>query len=86
MLDTKLKNNKKIRKIAIVGILLFVTIVNIFFFPAIGNKAKEEYENEIASTREVDESVMRALYQGALLLYYEQMMQQVEERLAAINC
>ena len=78
MLDTKLKNNKRVRKIAIVGIILLVTIVNLFFFPSIGDAAVKEYEEKIENMREVDTSVMRALYQGALVLYYEQAMQQAD--------
>ena len=85
MLDTKLKNSKRVRKIVTVLILLLVTVVNLFFFPSIGDVAMKEYEKEIENTREVDNYVMRALYQGALLLYYEQAMQQAETVLTPVE-
>ena len=84
-MDTKLKNNKRMRKIAVVLILLLVTITNIFFFPSIGDAAMREYEKEMENTKEVDEFVIRALYQGALLLYYEQAMQQAETVLTPVE-
>lgn len=85
MLDTKLKNNKRIRRMIVVLALLLVTVVNIFFFPSIGDAAMREYEEDVADMKEVDTSVMRALYQGALVLYYEQSMQAAETVLTPVE-
>lgn len=84
-MDTKLKNNKKIRKMIVALVLFMVTVINIFFFPSIGDAAMREYENDMADTKEVDTSVMRALYQGALVLYYEQSMQEAETVLTPVE-
>lgn len=84
-MDTKLKNNKKIRMIITVVVLLVVTIANVFYFPVIGNQASSRYSEETADQKEINEDLFRALYQGTLVMYYEQTLQTSEEAIEPLE-
>lgn len=77
-MDTKLKNNKKMRRIITISVLLLVTVVNVLCFPYIGREAAEQYSEEVVNQRRVNMEALQALYEGALVMYYEQTMQTSE--------
>lgn len=76
---TKLKSSKKIRLIVTICALLVMTIANVIYFPVIGNQASSEYSEEMTGQKEINTDMMQALYQGALVMYYEQTLQTSEE-------
>ena len=78
-MDTKLKSSKKIRIIITIGALLVMTIANVIYFPVIGNRASSEYSEQMTEQKEINTDLMQALYQGALVMYYEQTLQSSEE-------
>ena len=78
-MDTKLKSSKKIRIIITICALLVMTIANVIYFPVIGNRASSEYSEQMTEQKEINTDLMQALYQGALVMYYEQTLQSSEE-------
>lgn len=76
MLDTKLKNNHKVRiSLSIVGILL-VTILTMCFFPAIHQEAQSKLEKrketaEVQDEEYINQDLLRELYRGCYVLYKE---------------
>ncbi len=78
-MDTKLKNSKKTRIIITICALLVLTIANVLYFPVIGNRASSQYSEEVVDQKEINTDLMQALYQGALVMYYEQTVQTSEE-------
>lgn len=75
MLDTKLKNMKKIRSIITIAVLLVVTIGNVLYFSVVGDLAKEKYDTDMETAQEMNTDILRSLYQGALVMYYEQTLE-----------
>lgn len=78
MLDTKLKNTKKIRNIIVITVLLAAAIVNTAYFSIIGDSAREKYEADIEESQELNSDILRAAYHGALVMYYEQTLENSE--------
>ena len=72
MLDTKLKNKKRIRKIIITIVFVVALLGNILYFPLVCDEAKEKYEADMAETQEINTDLLRSLYHGMLVMYYEQ--------------
>lgn len=84
-MDTKLKNNHKLRICVTVLAILLLTIITMCFFPWIGNMAEEKLEENAAHTESaqaLDTGLLENLYAGSYVLYME-MMQQEEEITAA---
>ena len=84
-MDTKLKNSKKIRSLLTVIMLLVVTFVNLCWFTSIAEHATNEYSEESVKQREVNTEVLQSLYQGALVMYYEQALQTSETTIEPID-
>lgn len=75
-MDTKLKNNKKVRVLITIIVLLLLTGVNLIFFPVINDRAKSETLNETDMSGEkylVNSEMLETLYNGCYILYYEHM-------------
>ena len=84
-MDTKLKNSKKTRIIITVCALFVLTIANVLYFPVIGNQASSQYSEEVVDQKEINTGLMQALYQGALVMYYEQTLQTSEEMIEPLE-
>ena len=85
MLDTKLKNSKKIRLVITICALLVLTIANVLYFPVIGEQASSQYSEEVTDQREINIDLLQALYKGALVMYYEQALQTSEEMIEPLE-
>ena len=84
-MDTKLKNSKKIRLIITICVLLVLTIANVLYFPQIGSQASERYSEEMTESKEINTDLIQALYQGALVMYYEQTLQSTEDTIEPLE-
>ena len=84
-MDTKLKNSKKIRLIITICALLVLTIANVLYFPQIGSQASERYSEEMTESKEINTDLIQALYQGALVMYYEQTLQSTEDTIEPLE-
>ena len=78
-MDIKLKSSHKKRSLMGAAAVLAVTILSLFLFPLIGDRAEQEYERR-TEEREFENSVglggidfelMDALRKGSYVLYYE---------------
>lgn len=85
MLDTKLKNTKKIRNIIIITVLLAAAIVNVTYFSVASDLAKEKYNAEMEEAQEINMDILRSLYHGALVMYYEQTLKNSEAVIEPYN-
>ena len=85
MLDTKLKNSKKIRLIIAICVLLVLTIANVLYFPQIGSYAYNRYSAEMIDSKEINTDLLQALYFGTQVLYYEQTLQSSGEMLEPVE-
>ena len=68
----KWKNKKKGKVIFGISVILVLTIVNLLYFPAIGSRASERSSQEMLKQQQVNMGLLQSLYEGALVLYYEQ--------------
>jgi len=84
-LDTKLKNSKKTRLIITICALLVLTIANVLYFPVIGTQVSSQYSEEMEDRKEINTDLLRSLYQGALVMYYEQTLQTSEEAIEPLE-
>ncbi len=85
MLDTKLKNSKKTRLFIIICALLVLTMVNVFYFPMVGNQAAIRYSEERIENKEINTDLLESLYQGVLIMYYEQTLRSSEETIEPLE-
>lgn len=74
-MDIKLKSNKKTRMMIAAVILAGLALINVCCFPAMNRKAEKAFEIAQSENRELNFDLLRALYQGTQLLYYEQRVQ-----------
>jgi len=84
-LDTKLKNSKKIRLMIIICALLALTIVNVLYFPQIGSLASNRYSEEMIDSKEINVDLLQSLYQGVLVMYYEQTLRTSEKSIEPLE-
>lgn len=84
-MDTKLKNSKKIRLIITICALLVLTIANVLYFPQIGSQASDRYAEEMTESKEINTDLLQSLYQGALVMYYEQSLRTSEETMEPLD-
>lgn len=78
-MDTRLKNNHKIRKIVAVLGLIILTIITMCFFPAISQEAEkliEEWKSEEGEQLELNSDLLQEIYDGCYVLYLEAMQRQ----------
>lgn len=68
----KWKNKKKGKVIFGISVILVLTIVNLLYFPVIGSRASERSSQEMLKQQQVNMGLLQSLYEGALVLYYEQ--------------
>ena len=68
----KWKNKKKGKVIFGISVLLVLIIVNLLYFPTIGNQASERSSQEMLEQQQVNMGLLQSLYEGALVMYYEQ--------------
>ncbi len=74
----KWKNKKKGNVILGIGVLLALVIVNFLYFPTIGNRASERSSQEMLEQQQVNMGLLQSLYEGALVMYYEQTLKTSE--------
>ena len=60
MLDTKLKNSKKTRLFIIICALLVLTMVNVLYFPMVGNQAAIRYSEERIENKEINTDLLES--------------------------
>lgn len=84
-MDTKLKNSKKIRLIITICALLVLTIANVLYFPQVGSWASDRYSEEMTESKEINTDLLQSLYQGALVMYYEQTLRTSEETIEPLD-
>ncbi len=80
-----MKNSKKARLIITICVLLVLTIINVLYFPQIGSQASLRYSEEMTESKEINTDLLQALYQGALVMYYEQTLQTSEKTIEPLE-
>ena len=78
-MDIKLKNSRNTRiKVAIAGILL-ISLVGLFCFPAINQKAKPALEQvgEERGEEQIDSALLEDIYEGCYKLYLETVQREI---------
>ena len=73
-MDTKLKNNRKIRGIVTVIALVLISVATVFLYPEICGRADRQLEEwgEERESEFINGEVIDGLCQGAYVLFYEQ--------------
>ncbi|MBR5128213.1 MAG: HAMP domain-containing histidine kinase [Roseburia sp.] len=80
-----MKNSKKIRLIITICALMVLTIVNVLYFPMVGSQALGRYSEEMTESKEINTDLLQSLYQGALVMYYEQTLKSSEETIEPLE-
>ena len=78
-MDTRLKNNHKVRNIIVVLGLIVFTIVTMCFCPAISQDAEkyiEQMRSEVEDELEINGDLLQSIYDGCYVLYLEMMQHQ----------